>query len=262
MEPGVTDPNRPSGESLLECRGITVRFGGLQALSDIQLTVRQGEVVGIAGPNGAGKTTLFNVISGHVRPAHGVVLLRGVPVTGKPPGQIFQLGIARTFQHAQVIGTQRVYTNVLVGAHFARDNRLSTSLRFDQESFSAADQAIVKFDLGGKSSALASSASLYERKMMMIASAMAHAPSLLLLDEPVSGLNAAEAHAVLDKVRDVRAQGTTVVIIEHVMRVLVSICDRLVILNRGQLLFDGRPDRARDDPEVQRLYLGPTKVKQ
>ncbi len=255
------DSSRPLSEPLLECREITVRFGGLHALSDIQLAVRQGEVVGIAGPNGAGKTTLFNVISGHVRPVGGVVLFQGVPVTGKGPGQIFQLGIARTFQHAQVIGTQRVYTNVLVGAHFSRDRSLSTSLRFDRESFETADQAILRFDLAGKSSAPASSASLYERKMMMIASAMAHAPKLLLLDEPVSGLNAGEAQAVLDKVRQIRAQGTTVVVIEHVMRVLVSLCDRLVILNRGQLLFDGPPDKARDDAEVQRLYLGPTKVK-
>jgi branched-chain amino acid transport system ATP-binding protein len=261
MASGVSESSRHSGKALLECREITVRFGGLHALSDVNLAVGEGEVVGIAGPNGAGKTTLFNVISGHVRPARGVVLFEGVPVTGKGPGQIFQLGLARTFQHAQVIGTQRVYTNVLVGAHFSRDRRLSTSLRFDRESFTAADQAVVRFDLSAKSSVLASSASLYERKMMMIASAMAHAPRLLLLDEPVSGLNAAEAQAVLDKVREIRAQGTTVVVIEHVMRVLVSLCDRLVILNRGQLLFDGPPDKARDDAEVQRLYLGPTKVK-
>lgn len=250
-----------SGDVLLEWRDLTVRFGGLEALSGINFAVRQGEVVGIAGPNGAGKTTLFNVTSGHIRPVRGDVLFRGTPVTGKSPGQIFQLGIARTFQHAQVIGTQRVYTNVLVGSHFARDDRLSTALRFDRESFTTADQAIVKFDLREKSSALASGASLYERKMMMIASAMAHTPSLLLLDEPVSGLNAAEAQAVLDKVRTIRRQGTTVVIIEHVMRVLVSICDRLVILNRGQLLFDGRPDKVREDADVQRLYLGPMQVK-
>lgn len=255
------DSSHSAGELLLECRDITVRFGGLEALSGVQLSVHRGEVVGIAGPNGAGKTTLFNVISGHVRPVGGLVQFGGLSVAGLSPGRIFKLGIARTFQHAQVIGTQRVYTNVLVGAHFARDSHLSSSLHFGQEGYISADQAIMRFGLVEQSNALASSASLYDRKMTMIASAMAHAPKLLLLDEPVSGLNVAEAHAVLDRVRDIRAEGTTVVIIEHVMRILVSICDRLVILDRGKLLYDGKPDKARENAEVQRLYLGSAKSK-
>jgi branched-chain amino acid transport system ATP-binding protein len=245
-----------AAEPLIECRSVTVRFGGLQALSGLDLSVRAGEVLGIAGPNGAGKTTLFNVISGHVRPSSGAVLFRGAPITGLSPHEIFQLGLARTFQLAEVIPTQRVYTNVLVGAHFAQDTTLSTALAFGSESYRSADRAVAEFGLAPRAGALASSASLYERKLIMLASAMAHAPHALLLDEPVSGLSSAQAKAIVEQIKDQRARGTTVVIIEHVMRVLMAVAERLVILNRGRVLFDGLPERARENDEVQRLYLG------
>jgi branched-chain amino acid transport system ATP-binding protein len=248
-----------TAEPLIDCRNLTVRFGGLEALSDLDLSVHAGEVLGIAGPNGAGKTTLFNVISGHVRPSSGTVLFRREPITGLSPHEIFQLGLARTFQLAAVIPTQRVYTNVLVGAHFARDTTLGTALAFGNESYSSADRAVTEFGLRPKAAAAASSASLYERKRIMLASAMAHAPQVLLLDEPVSGLSAAQAKAIVGQIREQCERGTTVVIIEHVMRVLMAIAERLVILNRGRVLFDGPPEGAREDAEVQRLYLGPMK---
>jgi branched-chain amino acid transport system ATP-binding protein len=244
------------GMKLIECRDIAVRFGGLKALSDLSLAINEGEVLGIAGPNGAGKTTLFNVISGHVRPASGDVIFRGQTITGLAPHKIFQLGLARTFQLAEVIGSQDIYANVLVGAHFARDTQLRTSLIFDDESHAAAQEALRSHELAERSRDLASKTSLYQRKLVMLASALAHAPQAVLLDEPVSGLTPAQAKSIVEHIERVRLQGTTVVVIEHVMRVLMAIAERLVILNRGRIIFDGSPEKVRENEEVQRLYLG------
>jgi len=151
-----------------------------------------------------------------------------------------------------------MYTNVLVGAHFAHDSNLGSALAFGRESYQATDKSVADYGLVAHQNKLASSASLYERKMVMLASALAHTPQALLLDEPVSGLNATEAQSILDKISEIRQRGTTVVIIEHVMRMLMAIADRLVILNRGTLLFDGSPEAARANEQVQRLYLGST----
>ena len=245
-----------TGTALIECRNVSVRFGGVEALSHLNLTVKRGEILGIAGPNGAGKTTLFNTISGHVRPRGGTVLLDGRPIDGIRPHRIFQLGIARTFQIPELIGTQSVYTNILVGAHFAHDTNVGAALAFGRQSYGAAHDALVAYGLVEHQNKLAASTSLYEKKMIMLASAMAHTPRALLLDEPVGGLTTNEAQSILDIIRRVRERGTTVVIVEHVMRVLMAISDRLAILNRGTLLFEGRPEEVRENDEVQRLYLG------
>ncbi|WP_214367005.1 ABC transporter ATP-binding protein [Pseudonocardia sp. H11422] len=245
-----------SDDPLAACRGITVRFGGVTAITDLSIEVRRGEVLGIAGPNGAGKTTLFNVMSGHVKPASGEVLFKGRSISGLPPHKVFQRGLARTFQLADVISEQTFYANVLVGAHFARDTGLRSMGSFSSDSYRRADEAVERFGLGARRSALGGTASLFERKMIMLASAMAQAPDLLLLDEPVGGLNEDQADALLGKVQQIARDGTTVVVIEHVMRVLTTVAQRLVILNRGELLFDGDPAAAREDDELQRLYFG------
>jgi branched-chain amino acid transport system ATP-binding protein len=241
---------------IIDCRGITVRFGGVTAISNLSLSIRQGELLGIAGPNGAGKTTLFNVISGHVRPVSGEVLYKGNRISGLQPHQIFQRGVARTFQLAEVITEQSFYANVLVGSHFGRDRGLLSMLRFGQDSFERADAAVERFGLANRVTARGGSASLFERKMLMLASAMAHAPDVLLLDEPVGGLTEEQADTLLEEVQRIAKAGTTVVVIEHVMRVLTSVVERLVILNRGELLFDGNADDAREDEELRRLYFG------
>ena len=228
-------------EPLLECRDITVRFGGLEALSKLSLSVFEGELLGIAGPNGAGKTTLFNVISGHVGPASCDIFFKGRSITRLAPEKIFQAGVARTFQLPELIGTQSIHTNILVGAHFAHDKRIRDTLAFSERSYDAAADALSDFRLMEVREKLASSAYLYERKMIMLASAMAHAPRILLLDEPVAGLSEAEAESIMDHVRRIVVQGTTVVMIEHVMRVLMAVADRFVLLNRGRLFFDGNP---------------------
>ena len=241
---------------LLECNAVTVRFGGLEALSNLSLAIEAGGVLGIAGPNGAGKTTLFNVISGHVRASQGEVRLDGRAITRMSPDRIFRLGVARTFQIPEVIRTQSVFSNVLVGAHFAQDAGFATTLRFTPDSYRLAHAGMAAFELAAMAARLAGETSLFARKMVMLASAMARRPRLLLLDEPASGLTAGEADQILGKIRDVRALGTTVIVIEHVMRFLMAASDRLVILNRGSVLFDGTPEEGRRSEQVRRLYFG------
>jgi branched-chain amino acid transport system ATP-binding protein len=246
----------PDNAALIDCRGITVKFGGVTAISSLDLSIRKGELLGIAGPNGAGKTTLFNVISGHVRPVSGEVLFQGSRISGLRPHKIFQRGLARTFQLAEVITEQSFYANVLVGSHFAQDRGVRSMLRFGAESFARADAAVERFGLVDKVAVRGGTASLFERKMLMLASAMAHTPAVLLLDEPVGGLTEEQADILLEEVQRIADAGTTVVVIEHVMRVLTSVAQRLVILNRGELLFDGNPDDAREDNELRKLYFG------
>jgi branched-chain amino acid transport system ATP-binding protein len=244
---------------VMQCRGLTVRFGGLEALSNLSLDIRAGEVLGIAGPNGAGKTTLFNVISGHVRPVAGEVIYDGRAIVGLSPARIFQRGVARTFQIPEVIATQSIYDNVLVGAHFGSDRGLGSMLRFGLSSRAAADRAVVAYGLQARAHYAAGTAPLFERKMVMLASAMARAPRLLLLDEPAGGLTSGEADVILARIGEIRRGGTTVVVIEHVMRFLMAAADRLVVLNRGTLVFDGSPSEGRRDEAVQRLYFGRTR---
>jgi branched-chain amino acid transport system ATP-binding protein len=245
-----------NGDTLIDCRGVTVRFGGVTAISNLSLSIRKGELLGIAGPNGAGKTTLFNVISGHVRPVDGEVLFDGERISGLPPHEIFQRGVARTFQLADVITEQSFYANVLVGAHFAKDRGVRGMFRFGADSFAAADAAAERYGLGDRLATRGGTASLFERKMIMLASAMARKPAVLLLDEPVGGLTEEEADTLLGEVQRITQEGTTVVVIEHVMRVLTSVAERLVILNRGELLFDGNARDARENKQLQELYFG------
>jgi branched-chain amino acid transport system ATP-binding protein len=250
-----------SDEALIDCRDVTVRFGGVQAITNLSMQVRRGELLGIAGPNGAGKTTLFNVMSGHVKPVSGEVRFAGSRISGLPPHAVFQRGVARTFQLAEVMADQTIYANVLAGAHFARDTSLGAMLRFGSQSYESADEAVKRFGLWERRGVRGGAASLFERKMIMLASAMARTPEVLLLDEPVGGLNEDQADALLDEVRQINEAGTTVVIIEHVMRVLTTVAQRLVILNRGELLFDGAPHAARENEELQRLYFGSAATK-
>jgi branched-chain amino acid transport system ATP-binding protein len=245
-----------SAPPLLDCRGLTVRFGGVTALSELTLEIRRGELLGIAGPNGAGKTTLFNAISGHVGTLGGEVRFNGDRIDHLTPPAIFQRGIARTFQLAEVVSEQTVYANVLLGAHFAVDRGWREMLRFGAASYGRADAAMERFGLMARAAARGGAMSLFERKMIMLASAMAQRPQVLLLDEPVGGLTDTQADALLDEVREIAAAGTTVVVIEHVMRVLTSITDRLVILNRGKVVFDGDAGAARRDAAMKELYFG------
>lgn len=246
---------------LLEVEELSKHYGGLAAVDRLTFSVAEGETLGIAGPNGAGKTTLFDVISGHAAASSGRVRFQGREIQRMPAHAICALGIARTFQVTVAFPELTVLGNVLVGAYFGRGRR-RIGLRFDRASIERAVEAATFVGLGDRLDAPAGPLSLFDKKRLMIAAALATEPRLLLLDEPVGGLTPAETDAVLELVRRVRDGGVTVVVIEHVMRALMSLSDRVVIMNHGRLLFEGTPQDVVRDAEVIRVYLGTLPVEE
>jgi ABC-type branched-subunit amino acid transport system ATPase component len=242
--------------ALLEVAQLSKRFGGLAAVDDLTFSVTDGEVFGIAGPNGAGKTTLFDTITGHARASGGRIVFDGRDIQDRPSHAICQMGVARTFQIPAVFPEHTVLGNIAVGAYFGRSGRSVPGLRFDPQTAERAREAAAFVGLGDRVAVVAGPLSLFDKKRLMIASAIATGPRLLMLDEPVGGLNPGETNAILDLVRKVRAAGVTVVLIEHVMRALMSLSDRVMVMNHGRLLFEGTPEDVQRDEEVIRVYLG------
>jgi branched-chain amino acid transport system ATP-binding protein len=245
-----------AGSALLEIIGLTKRFGGLAAVDDLSFRVSQGETFGIAGPNGAGKTTLFDTISGHARATRGRIVFGGQEIQDRSSHAICHMGIARTFQIPTVFPEHTVFGNIVVGAYFGRGSRAVPGTRFGAESIERGREAATFVGLQHKLDAVAGPLSLFDKKRLMIASAIASEPDLLMLDEPVGGLNPGEIDEVLDLVRKVRSSGVTVVLIEHVMAALMSISDRVMVMNHGRLLFEGTPADVQRHEEVIRVYLG------
>lgn len=258
-ERGTGGDGRPvAGTALLEVVGLSKRYGGLAAVDDLSFRVSAGETFGIAGPNGAGKTTLFDTITGHARATRGRIVFRGEEIQERPSHAICHLGIARTFQIPAVFPEHTLFGNIVVGAYFGRRSRVVPGTRFDAGSVERGREAAEFVGLQDKLGAIAGPLSLFDKKRLMIATAIASEPSLLMLDEPVSGLNPAETDQVLDLVRKVRSSGVTVILIEHVMRALMSISDRVMVMNHGRLLFEGTPADVQSHEEVIRVYLGTT----
>ena len=233
---------------VLEARGVSVYFGGVRALHDVSFAVQAGEVFGVIGPNGAGKTTLLNTISAVYRPRTGAVYVDGAPVTGLPPHRLAKLGIARTFQIVQPFAHMTVRENVLVGALFGRDRQ--------HEAHAAAEDALQRTGLGAKSAFLPPQLTLAERKRLEVARALAMRPRVLLLDEVMAGLNHTEIERTIELIRQLQADGLTIIIIEHVMRAVLALCDRLMVLNFGAKLADGPANEVVADPRVVEAYLG------
>jgi branched-chain amino acid transport system ATP-binding protein len=245
----------PAGAAWLAARGLTKRYGGLAAVDDLSFEVTAGEVSGIAGPNGAGKTTLFDVVSGLVPPTAGEVLLDGEPLHAGPQG-VCHAGVARTFQIPASFPTQTAFGNVLAAAYFGRSRRAWPGIRFGGDAVERARAALAFVGLEKRAGALAGPLSVFDKKRLMVASAVATEPRVLLLDEPVGGLNAAEMDAVIALVQRIRAAGVTVVVIEHVMRALMRLSDRIMVMNHGRKLYEGSPADVMSDAEVVRTYLG------
>ena len=234
--------------SLLEVRGLTRAFGGLVAVSRLNLLVEPGEIVGVIGPNGAGKTTLFALISGFVRPNGGTVRFDGRDVTGWRPNRVCRLGLARTFQIVRPFPDVSVLENVMVGAH-AR----TASTR------EAEEQAIAVLELVGlahRGAQLAGTLTLADRKRLELARALATDPKLLLLDEVMAGLNPRETADTLEIVREVRRRGVTLLIVEHVMHVIMTLAERVVVLHHGEKIAEGTPAEISRDQRVIDAYLG------
>jgi branched-chain amino acid transport system ATP-binding protein len=234
--------------SLLSVQHVSKAFGGLRAVEAVTFDVGQGEIVGLIGPNGAGKTTLFNLISGFLRPDRGDIRFDGQSLLGLEPHQICARGLARTFQIVQPFANLTVAQNVMVGAfiHTARE----------AEARERALEILRFVGLLGKRSFPARSLTLAERKRLEVARALATEPRLLLLDEVMAGLNPREVQDVLGLLRDVRARGVTILVIEHVMHAIMRLCERIVVLHHGQKIAEGPPTAIARDPRVVEAYLG------
>ncbi len=242
---------RPLGERvLLQVRGAAKRFGGLQALAGVDLDVREGEILGLVGPNGSGKTTLINVISGFYPLSGGTITIDGAEIGHVPAHAIARRGVARTYQIPRPFVNMTVLDNVILAATFGGPPRRAADIR---------DEALhwIGFTgLAGKEDVLPAGLNLHERKFLELARALAAKPKLLLLDEVLSGLNPAEVDNAIRLVRAIRAQGATIVFVEHLMRAVIELSDRIAVLNEGKLFALGAPRDVMRDPRVVSIYLG------
>lgn len=241
--------------ALLAVDGLAKHYGGLAAVDGISFDVAEGEVLGIAGPNGAGKTTLFDLVSGHARVTGGRIVLAGTEIQRLPIHRISRLGLARTFQVPSVVDSKTVFANVVLGSHFAAAGS-RRPLRFGAAAFERADDALRTVGLTAVAGRPAGQLPVYDKKRLMIAQALAGRPRLLLLDEPAGGLTPDEVDELVELVGAIRGAGVTVVLIEHVMRALTAVADRILVMSQGRRMFEGTPAEMLADAEVARVYLG------
>jgi branched-chain amino acid transport system ATP-binding protein len=234
--------------SLLEVRGLTKRFGGLVAVNDLSFAVDEGEIVGLIGPNGAGKTTVFGLVSGFLEPDAGAVTFRGRPIRGLKPHAVNALGMARTFQIMRPFPRLSVVRNVMIGA---------LGRHPDPGEAEARARAVLRdVELAAKAELPAGALTVAERKRLELARALATEPVLLLLDEVMSGLTASETERIVELVGAIHARGIAILLIEHVMRAVMSLAGRIVVLNYGERIAEGRPEVVAQDRRVIEAYLG------
>jgi branched-chain amino acid transport system ATP-binding protein len=243
----------------LSIRGLAKAFGGVRALGGVNLAVADREILGLIGPNGSGKTTLVNLVSGFVRADGGTVLLHDRPITGLVPHRITRAGIARTFQNLRIFRRRTALENVLLGQTAGVSpleivNPIPTARHEVRRQ--AALELLGRFGLLRKGDALAGSLSFGEQKRLELARALASAPRMLLLDEPAGGMNPSEIEELAQTLRAVRSEGIAIVLIEHNMKLVMQLCDRIAVLASGELIATGSPEAIRRDPHVIRCYLG------
>ena len=242
----------PVATAQLELKDVTKRFGGVAALDGVSFSCREGEILGIIGPNGAGKTTLLNCISGVHRLDAGDIRWRGESISGRPPHRIASLGIGRTFQVVKPFTSMTVRENAAIGALFGS----AEAHLPPKQAFQRAEEVLELVGLAAKAALPVTALTIPDRKRLEVARAVATRPRLLLLDEVMAGLNPVEVDEALEMVRAVHASGVTIVLIEHVMRVIVGVCDRAIVLHFGKLLAEGEPREVLRDRRVIEAYLG------
>lgn len=233
---------------MLKLHNISKSFGGLRALDGVSLGVIEGEIVALIGPNGAGKTTLFSVVAGFAQPDEGMVTFNGTDITGEPPHRICGLGLARTFQLTQPFAALSVRENIAVGAHLHIVRR--------SEALAKAETVASLLGLGDILDQRAEGLTVASRKRLELARALATEPKLLLLDEIFAGLNPTEVEEILPVIEKIRKRGVTIVLVEHVMRAVMRLSDRVVVLNNGTVIAEGTPDAIVSDARVIEAYLG------
>jgi ABC-type branched-subunit amino acid transport system ATPase component len=248
---------------LLSLRGVERTFGGLRAVDDASFEVAKGTVHGLIGPNGAGKTTLINLVSGLLAPTAGAIELGGRPIAGLPPHRIAGLGVARTFQNIRLFPELTARDNVLVGQHLRRSPSLLARMLLlrsaREEAWSARERAealLTRVGLPDRVDEQARHLSYGEQRRVEIARALASEPSLLLLDEPTAGMNPVEVEGVAQLIRQVAAEGHSVLLVEHNVRLVMGVCDRITVLNFGKVIAEGTPAAVAADPGVITAYLG------
>ena len=246
---------------LLVCDGVSKHYGSLKAVDQLSLVLEPGEILGIGGPNGAGKTTLFDVITGIAPATEGRVIVGGTDVTRATPDRICQLGLVRTFQLNAAFDSLSVRDNIQLAAYFGKARKGLPTFRFGPGALRRTEMAIDLLGLGASAARVAGELPVLERKLLMIASAVATDPKVILLDEPVGGLNPHEIDRVVEVVQKLSATGITVVLIEHVMRFLLQLSTRVVIMHQGRSIYEGSPRGVPEDPKVVETYLGAATTK-
>ncbi|MBP1932560.1 ABC transporter ATP-binding protein [Ammoniphilus resinae] len=248
---------------VLEVRGITKRFGGIQALTDVTFQVGKGEVFGLIGPNGAGKTTMFNIITSMFPPTMGEVIFMGKKLTGLKPHEVTEAGVCRTFQNIRLFPEMTVLENVTVGQHCRTKSGVWSSVfrtgAQKQEEKSIREKALELLRLVGLEElqdTFADNLAYGQQRRLEIARALASDPKLLLLDEPAAGMNESETKDLFDLIQNIKKLGITVLLIEHDMPLVMRICDRLIVLNFGKEIAQGTPEEIKNNPEVIEAYLG------
>ncbi len=236
---------------ILEGQDVTKHFGGLTAVSHVDFYVDQGEILGLIGPNGAGKTTLFNLISGALPFKSGEIRFRDRKLNGLKPHQICKMGIARTFQQIRICSNMTASQNVLMGAFFGSPNRVSGA-----DAAREASQALEVVGLSEMSAAPAKDLTLVNQKRVELARALATKPQLLLLDELMAGLNPTEVSEAMALVTKIRAKGITIFMVEHVMKAIMGICERIMVLHHGEKICEGTPQEIAGNKQVIEIYLG------